>query len=172
MDLHVRAVDRDAQRPLWLSLLGLRLQLNALQLSEDALQHALVDPTPSAHVDRVPGTEAYGQGAPGTSFFGDEQSALKRLSRRQLAVPAWSRHEWLDPRPLCVGQLHDHIDPAARPSRNSATGLKQSEPALVEATLALLLTSQPMVTYGGQQLYFSSSSAARAFRSSNPPRRP
>ena len=60
MDLHARAVDRHPQRSVWLSLLELRLQFGALELGEDAFQDALVDPATSAHVHRVPGTEALG----------------------------------------------------------------------------------------------------------------
>ena len=60
MDLHARAVDRHSQRSVWLSLLELRLQFDPLQLGEDAFQHAFVDPAASAHVDRVPWTEALG----------------------------------------------------------------------------------------------------------------
>ena len=60
MDLHARAVDRHPQRSVWLTLLELRLQFGALELGEDPLQHARVNPTPSAHVDRVPRTETLG----------------------------------------------------------------------------------------------------------------
>ena len=41
MDLHDRAVDRDAQWPVRFTLIELRLQFDPLQLGEDTLQDAL-----------------------------------------------------------------------------------------------------------------------------------
>lgn len=123
MHIHDRAAERDAQRPLRVALFELRLQFDPLQLGEDALQYTLVNPAPSAHVDRAPGAEPFGQGASATAFLGHEQPTLQHLARGQLAVPARSRHEQHDPRPLCVDQLHDPVDQANRPSSNSATGL-------------------------------------------------
>ncbi len=115
MDLYDRAVDRHAQRSVWLTLIELRLQFAPLELGEDALQHALVNPATTAHVNRVPRTEPLGQGTPATTFLGHKQPTIQHLSCGQLAVPARSRHKRRDPRPLCIGELHIPIGPAARP---------------------------------------------------------
>ena len=121
MDLHARAVDRHSQRSVWLTLLELRLQFGALELGEDAFQHAFVDPASSAHVDRVPGTEPLGQGAPARAFLGHKQPTLQHLWFGQLAISARCRHERRDPRPLCIAELHIPIGPAAKPFPNSDT---------------------------------------------------
>ena len=87
MDLHARAVDRDPQRSVWLTLRDLHLQFAPLELGEDLLQEAIVDPSASAHVNRVFGIKPVGQGTPGTIFLGHEQPTFQHLSRGHLPFP-------------------------------------------------------------------------------------
>ena len=84
MDLHARAVDRHPRRSVWLTLRDLHLQFAPLELSEDLLQEAIVDSSPSAHVSRVFGTGPVGQGTPGITFLGHEQPTFQHLSRGHL----------------------------------------------------------------------------------------
>ncbi len=72
------AVERDAPRSVRLTLLELRLQLDALQLGalqlgEDTFQDAPVNPASAAHVNWMPGSEPLGQGSLATAFFRHKQ---------------------------------------------------------------------------------------------------
>jgi len=83
-----------------------RLQLDSLYLGEDARQHASLGLALAAPANREPGAIALRQRAPGASLLGDEQSTVKCLAGRELAVAARCRQQGSDPLPLGISQVH------------------------------------------------------------------
>ena len=70
----------------------------------------------------MPATEPLEQGVPVTTFLGHEQQTIKYLSLAHLQLPR-CRHRQLNPRPLCIGQLHFSVVLADRPPPSSGKGL-------------------------------------------------